>query len=129
MTAASDIGYMARAIQLAKKGWYTARPNPRVGCVIVRAGEVVGEGWHHRAGGPHAEIVALNEAGGGARGATAYVSLEPCNHHGRTPPCAEALIAAGVERVVYGLADPQRVSSGGIGRLDSARIMVAGPVL
>ena len=129
MTAAADTGYMARAIQLAKKGWYTARPNPRVGCVIVRAGEVVGEGWHHRAGGPHAEVVALNDAGSDARGATAYISLEPCNHHGRTPPCADALIAAGVVRVVYGLADPHRIASGGIGKLEMAGITVEGPVL
>jgi len=129
MTAAVDTGYMARAIQLAKKGWYTARPNPRVGCVIVRAGELVGEGWHHRAGGPHAEVVALKDAGEAARNATAYVSLEPCNHHGRTPPCADALIAAGVERVVYGLADPHRVASGGIGKLEAAGITVDGPVL
>ena len=111
MTAVSDVEYMARAIQLAKKGWYTARPNPRVACLVVSAGEEVGAGWHHRAGGPHAEIVALKDAGEKARGATAYVTLEPCNHHGRTPPCAEALIAAGVERVVYGLADPHRLAS------------------
>ncbi|MBL4782981.1 MAG: bifunctional diaminohydroxyphosphoribosylaminopyrimidine deaminase/5-amino-6-(5-phosphoribosylamino)uracil reductase RibD [Porticoccaceae bacterium] len=120
---------MARAIQLAKKGWYSARPNPRVGCVIVRAGEVLGEGWHHRAGGPHAEIVALKAAGEAAQGATAYVSLEPCNHHGRTPPCAEALITAGIARVVYALADPHRVASGGIGKLEAAGITVEGPVL
>jgi diaminohydroxyphosphoribosylaminopyrimidine deaminase/5-amino-6-(5-phosphoribosylamino)uracil reductase len=129
MTAAADVIYMAHAIQLAKKGWYTARPNPRVGCVIVRGGDVVGEGWHHRAGGPHAEIVALNTAGCDAQGATVYVSLEPCNHHGRTPPCADALIAAGVERVVYGLADPHRVASGGISKLIKAGITVDGPVL
>jgi len=129
MTTAADSGHMARAIQLAKKGWYTARPNPRVGCVIVLAGEVVGEGWHQRAGGPHAEIVALSEAGEDARGATAYVSLEPCNHHGRTPPCAEALITAGIARVVYGLADPHRVASGGIGKLEAAGITVNGPLL
>ncbi|OUS11083.1 riboflavin biosynthesis protein RibD [Gammaproteobacteria bacterium 53_120_T64] len=120
---------MARAIQLAKQGWYTARPNPRVGCVIVKAGEVIGEGWHHRAGGPHAEIVALNDAGDVACGATAYVTLEPCNHHGRTPPCAEALIAAGIVRVIYGLADPHRVASGGIGKLEAAGIAVDGPLL
>ncbi len=129
MTAAVDAGHMAKAIQLAKKGWYTARPNPRVGCVIVCADEVVGEGWHHRAGGPHAEVVALNDAGDYARGATVYVSLEPCNHHGSTPPCAEALIAAGIARVVYGLADPHRVASGGIGKLEAAGITVDGPVL
>ena len=129
MKTAADASYMAHAIRLAKKGWYTARPNPRVGCVIVRAGHVVGEGWHHRAGGPHAEIVALNAAGQDARGATVYVSLEPCNHHGRTPPCADALIAAGVERVVYGLADPHPVASGGMGKLVKAGVTVDGPVL
>ncbi|MBQ0719829.1 MAG: bifunctional diaminohydroxyphosphoribosylaminopyrimidine deaminase/5-amino-6-(5-phosphoribosylamino)uracil reductase RibD [Gammaproteobacteria bacterium] len=120
---------MARAIQLAKKGWYTARPNPRVGCVIVRAGAVVGKGWHQRAGGPHAEIAALEQAGDAARGATAYVSLEPCNHHGRTPPCADALITAGIARLVYGLADPHVIASGGIGKLEAAGICVDGPVL
>lgn len=129
MSAGDDTAYMARAIELAKKGWYTARPNPRVGCVIVRAGQVVGEGWHHRAGGPHAEVVALKAAGEAARGATAYVSLEPCNHHGRTPPCADALMTAGIERVVYGLADPHRVAAGGLGKLQTAGIAVDGPVL
>ena len=91
---------MQRALELAARGLYTTTPNPRVGCVLVRADLVVGEGWHERAGGPHAEVVALRAAGEAARGATAYVTLEPCSHHGRTPPCVDALIAAGVARVV-----------------------------
>jgi len=97
---------MARALQLAAKGLYTTQPNPRVGCVLVRDGEIVGEGWHQRAGGPHAEVDALQQAGELATGATAYVTLEPCCHHGRTPPCSQALINAGVERVVAAMADP-----------------------
>lgn len=97
---------MARALRLAEKGLYTTTPNPRVGCVIVRDGQVVGEGWHQRAGEPHAEILALRQAGAAARGATVYVSLEPCSHHGRTPPCTNALIEAGVARVVAAMRDP-----------------------
>ncbi|MFS2128058.1 deaminase, partial [Pseudomonas sp. Pseusp97] len=93
MSIADEV-WMARAIELARKGWYTTHPNPRVGCVIVRDGEVVGEGWHVRAGEPHAEVHALRQAGDKARGATAYVTLEPCSHFGRTPPCADALIGA-----------------------------------
>ncbi|MBI1990935.1 MAG: riboflavin biosynthesis protein RibD, partial [Betaproteobacteria bacterium] len=91
MIDAADREYMAQALQLAQRGLYTTTPNPRVGCVIVRDGAVVGEGWHERAGAPHAEIHALAAAGDRARGATAYVTLEPCHHHGRTPPCDEAL--------------------------------------
>ncbi len=87
-----DAHYMARALELARKGQYTTHPNPRVGCVIVRDGQIVGEGWHERAGEPHAEVHALRAAGELARGATAYVTLEPCSHHGRTPPCADALV-------------------------------------
>ncbi|HXF65673.1 MAG TPA: deaminase, partial [Burkholderiales bacterium] len=94
MFSPDDHRYMARALELARRGLYTATPNPRVGCVIVREGEVVAEGWHERAGGPHAEVVALAAAGARARGATAYVSLEPCVHQGRTGPCTEALIEA-----------------------------------
>ncbi|HSD73398.1 MAG TPA: deaminase, partial [Steroidobacteraceae bacterium] len=97
---------MARALELAGRGLYTATPNPRVGCVIVREGAVAGEGWHERAGAPHAEVNALAAAGAHARGATAYVSLEPCVHQGRTGPCAEALVRAGVTRVVAALEDP-----------------------
>jgi len=92
---------MARALELARRGFLTTRPNPRVGCVLVRDGEVVGEGFTAPAGGPHAEIRALEAAGERARGATAYVSLEPCSHHGRTPPCVDALIAAGVAAGIW----------------------------
>lgn len=129
MTEYSDAAFMARALGLARRGWYSTRPNPRVGCVIVRDGAVVGEGWHQRAGGDHAEVVALAAAGDQAWGATAYVSLEPCNHQGRTPPCTRALSAAGVARVVYGARDPHRVASGGVQALLSAGLMVDGPVL
>ncbi len=95
-----DEMYMARALKLAARGRFTTHPNPNVGCVIVKDGEIVGEGFHYRAGEPHAEVHALRMAGEKARGATAYVTLEPCSHHGRTPPCCDALIAAGVSRVV-----------------------------
>ncbi|MCA9738037.1 MAG: bifunctional diaminohydroxyphosphoribosylaminopyrimidine deaminase/5-amino-6-(5-phosphoribosylamino)uracil reductase RibD [Gemmatimonadetes bacterium] len=103
-------------------------PNPMVGCVLVRDGAVVGEGWHEQYGGPHAERVALGRAGASARGSTAYVSLEPCAHHGKTPPCTDALIDAGVARVVYGVADPDRVAAGGAHRLAEAGVDVVGPV-
>ena len=126
---ASDPEYMAVALQLAARGLYTTTPNPRVGCVLVRDGRVISEGWHERAGGPHAEIVALRAAGAAARGATAYVTLEPCNHHGRTPPCADALIDAGVARVVVAMRDPNRSAQDGIERLRQAGIEVAvGPL-
>lgn len=108
--AVLDAHYMARAVELARKGLYSTHPNPRVGCVIVRDGQVVGEGWHVRAGEPHAEVHALRQAGELARGACAYVTLEPCSHHGRTPPCAEALLKAGVARVVAAMQDPIRKS-------------------
>ena len=121
---------MAQALQLAKRGLYTAAPNPRVGCVLVRDGAVVGEGWHERAGGPHAEVNALNAAGDRARGATAYISLEPCHHHGRTPPCDEALIAAGITRVVAAMDDPDPRTAGlGIARIRQAGIEVSTGVL
>jgi diaminohydroxyphosphoribosylaminopyrimidine deaminase/5-amino-6-(5-phosphoribosylamino)uracil reductase len=94
--SAADHEIMARALRLAERGLQSTTPNPRVGCVIVKAGQVVGEGWHLRAGGEHAEVHALQAAGERARGATVYVTLEPCSHHGRTPPCADALLAAGV---------------------------------
>ncbi len=97
---AADPLYMARALELARQGLYSTHPNPRVGCVLVKDGQVVGEGWHVRAGEPHAEVHALRQAGENARGATAYVTLEPCSHFGRTPPCADALVGAGVARVV-----------------------------
>lgn len=104
--ATSDQTYMARALQLAAKGLYSTSPNPRVGCVILKDGEIIGEGWHQKAGEPHAEVHALSMAGSRGQGATAYVTLEPCSHYGRTPPCAEALVKAGVHRVVGACPDP-----------------------
>ncbi|UVL55796.1 bifunctional diaminohydroxyphosphoribosylaminopyrimidine deaminase/5-amino-6-(5-phosphoribosylamino)uracil reductase RibD [Pseudomonas sp. B21-035] len=128
--AVLDAHYMARAIELARKGLYSTHPNPRVGCVIVRDGQVVGEGWHVRAGEPHAEVHALRQAGELARGACAYVTLEPCSHHGRTPPCAEALVKAGVARVVAAMQDPNpQVAGNGLKRLADAGIEVASGVL
>jgi diaminohydroxyphosphoribosylaminopyrimidine deaminase / 5-amino-6-(5-phosphoribosylamino)uracil reductase len=121
---------MARALELAARGLYTTDPNPRVGCVIVRDGRVIGEGWHVRAGEPHAEVLALRAAGPHARGATVYVTLEPCSHTGRTPPCANALIDAGVARVVCSSADPNpRVAGAGIERLRAAGIAVSSGAL
>jgi len=127
--AEASAALMARAARLARRGWYSTRPNPRVGCVIARDGEVIGEGWHRRAGEPHAEVLALRAAGARARGATAYVTLEPCNHQGRTPPCSQALIDAGIARVVYGSRDPHRVAAGGLETLQAAGIAVEGPLL
>ncbi|MCK9814759.1 bifunctional diaminohydroxyphosphoribosylaminopyrimidine deaminase/5-amino-6-(5-phosphoribosylamino)uracil reductase RibD [Pseudomonas sp. MAFF 302046] len=125
-----DAHYMARALELARKGWYSTHPNPRVGCVIVRDGQVVGEGWHVRAGEPHAEVHALRAAGELARGATAYVTLEPCSHHGRTPPCADALVNAGVGRVVAAMQDPNpEVAGRGLQRLAQAGIEIGSGVL
>lgn len=123
--SATDHALMARALRLAERGAYTTRPNPMVGCVLARDGEVVGEGWHQRKGGPHAEVFALRAAGERARGATAYVTLEPCAHHGSTPPCADALIAAGVARVVAAMRDPfPQVDGAGFARLRAAGIVV-----
>lgn len=117
---------MARALRLARKGLFTTTPNPRVGCVVVKDGAIAGEGWHARAGEPHAEIHALNAAGIAARGATAYVTLEPCSHHGRTPPCAGALVAAGVARVVAAMRDPNpQVAGNGLEQLRAAGIDTA----
>ncbi len=115
---------MTRALQLARRGLFTTQPNPRVGCVIVRDGDVVGEGWHEQAGEPHAEVFALRAAGEKARGATAYVTLEPCSHHGRTPPCADALVEAGVARVVIASIDTNPEAAGGVERLRAAGIRV-----
>jgi len=124
MPSAADHEFMARALRLAELGLYSSTPNPRVGCVIVKDGVVVGEGWHRRAGEAHAEIHALQAAGDQARGATAYVTLEPCSHHGRTPPCADALIAAGVSRVVAAMQDPNpQVSGRGLALLRNAGIV------
>lgn len=123
--SAADTSRMTRALELADKGRFTTHPNPRVGCVITRDEQVVGSGWHRRAGEPHAEINALSDASCDLRGATAYVTLEPCSHHGRTPPCTEALIGAGISRVVIAARDrnPQ-VSGAGIKALADAGIRV-----
>ena len=119
-----DHRWMARALQLARKGRFTTSPNPNVGCVLTdSAGNLIGDGWHQQAGGPHAEIMALRRAGDRSQGATAYVTLEPCSHHGRTPPCADALIEAGVKRVVVAMTDPNPLVSGrGLARLAEAGI-------
>lgn len=127
MFSAADHEFMARALRLAERGLYSTTPNPRVGCVIVGQGRVLGEGWHVRAGEQHAEVAALRAvraAGNDARGATAYVTLEPCSHHGRTPPCAEALLAAGVSRVVAALQDPNpQVAGSGLARLRAGGVL------
>jgi diaminohydroxyphosphoribosylaminopyrimidine deaminase / 5-amino-6-(5-phosphoribosylamino)uracil reductase len=121
----ADVTHMTQALRLAERGLYTTQPNPRVGCVIAHGEQVVGRGWHERAGQPHAEVFALREAGEHARGATAYVTLEPCAHHGRTPPCADALIAAGVARVVIAADDPfPQVAGRGVEKLRAAGITV-----
>ncbi|MBV6623101.1 MAG: bifunctional diaminohydroxyphosphoribosylaminopyrimidine deaminase/5-amino-6-(5-phosphoribosylamino)uracil reductase RibD [Rivularia sp. (in: Bacteria)] len=120
-----DRTMMQRCLELARRGLGRTSPNPMVGAVIVKNGEIIGEGFHPRAGEPHAEVFALKAAGDNARGATIYVSLEPCNHHGRTPPCSEALVAAGVAKVVVGMVDPNPlVAGGGIKRLQAAGIEV-----
>ena len=130
MFSATDHALMARAVRLAEHARCWARPNPHVGCVIARGDTVLGEGWTQPAGGHHAEIEALSRAGSDARGATAYVTLEPCSHHGRTPPCADALRAAGIARVVAAIEDPNpRVSGGGFGSLREAGITVESGLL
>lgn len=126
MFSTGDRLFMTRALRLAEKGLYTTTPNPRVGAVIVKEGRIVGEGWHEKAGESHAEIHALNAAGASARGATLYVTLEPCSHYGRTPPCADAVIDAGISRVVVAMQDPNPLVSGrGVERLEKAGISVA----
>ncbi|MGC2048425.1 MAG: bifunctional diaminohydroxyphosphoribosylaminopyrimidine deaminase/5-amino-6-(5-phosphoribosylamino)uracil reductase RibD [Gallionella sp.] len=125
MFSVQDSHWMAHALRLAEQGLYSTSPNPRVGCVLVANGRIVGSGWHQRAGEAHAEVHALQEAGKAARGATAYVTLEPCSHHGRTPPCADALISAGVARVIAAVADPNPLVAGaGSDKLRSAGISV-----
>lgn len=126
----TDIEFMQRAINLAKRGRFTTTPNPNVGCVLVKDGEVVGEGYHQKAGEGHAEVNALAKAQGNARGATAYVTLEPCSHYGRTPPCSKGLIDAGIRRVVIGMQDPNpQVAGRGIAMLEAAGITTESGVL
>src|ERR1700730_4518251 len=120
MPEASD--FMGRAIELSKGGY--PAPNPRVGAVIVKDGEIVGEGYHSHAGGAHAEVVALQKAGEKAKGADLYVTLEPCAHHGKTPPCTNAIIEAGIKRVYYAVTDPNTVAAGGGKELKAAGIYV-----
>lgn len=124
----TDLRHLDRARELARLGWGRVHPNPMVGCVLVKEGRIVGEGHHEEFGGPHAEVNALGAARDEAPGATAYVTLEPCNHHGKTPPCAQALLSAGVARVVYGAADPGTVSANGAETLRSGGVEVVGPV-
>ena len=125
-----DQQYMQRALELARQGLYTTHPNPRVGCVLVRDGKIVGEGWHRKAGEVHAEIHALQMAGAAARGACAYVTLEPCSHVGRTGPCADALITAGVREVVIAVLDPNPLVNGqGVAKLNAAGIAVRSGLL
>lgn len=120
--SAFDHAMMRRALALAERGLYTTTPNPRVGCVLTQGERIVAEGWHEKAGAPHAETLALAAAGGAARGATAYVTLEPCNHYGRTPPCTDALAGAGIARVVAAMRDPNPEAARGAGRLAAAGV-------
>ena len=122
-----DQEWLLHAASLAGRGWGRVHPNPMVGCVLTRDGERVGEGWHEEYGGPHAEVNAIRSAGDAARGATAYVSLEPCSHHGQTPPCSESLLKAGVARVVFGASDPGDETGGGGELLAQAGVEVVGP--
>ncbi len=125
--SSADVAHLERARELARRGWGQVQPNPLVGCVFVNGSERVGEGYHAIFGGPHAEIVALDEAKSRAEGATAYISLEPCNHHGKTPPCADALLQAGVRRVVFGANEPGGESGGGGDALREGGVEVVGP--
>src|SRR2546423_3941338 len=120
----NDRAYMRRALDLARKGWGQTAPNPMVGAVVVRDGRIVGEGFHGGFGEPHAEVNALRAAGDDARGATLYVTLEPCSHHGQTPPCTDAIIATGIRRVVAAIADPTEVAGGGAEVLRQAGVQV-----
>jgi diaminohydroxyphosphoribosylaminopyrimidine deaminase/5-amino-6-(5-phosphoribosylamino)uracil reductase len=125
MFTAADHEFMGRSLDLAGRGLYTTTPNPRVGCVLVKGGAVVGDGWHEKAGLPHAEVLALKAAGERARGAALYLNLEPCSHHGRTPPCVDAIIEAGVKRVVAAIGDPNpKVAGAGFAKLRAAGIAV-----
>lgn len=129
MTAMTDETHLRTALQLAERGWGQVHPNPLVGAVVVREGRVVGEGWHARYGAAHAEPMALAAAGDLARGATLYVTLEPCAHHGQTPPCTDAIIASGIARVVCAMRDPNPAAAGGFERLEAAGIVVeVGPL-
>lgn len=125
----TDLAFMRRALELAERGWGHVAPNPMVGAVVVRDGEIVGEGYHAEFGGPHAEVAALRNAGEKARGATLYVTLEPCAHVGKTPPCAEAILAAGVRRVVAAVEDPNPTARGGAKKLRKAGVDVTLGVL
>ncbi|HEY6239767.1 MAG TPA: bifunctional diaminohydroxyphosphoribosylaminopyrimidine deaminase/5-amino-6-(5-phosphoribosylamino)uracil reductase RibD, partial [Burkholderiales bacterium] len=125
MFTAADHECMEQALELAARGLYSTTPNPRVGCIVVSEGAVIGSGWHEKAGMPHAEALALQAAGARARGATLYLNLEPCSHHGRTPPCADAIVAAGVKRVVAAIQDPNpKVAGAGFAKLRAAGIAV-----
>ena len=126
--SAEDRRFLGRAVELGRRGWGRVHPNPLVGCVLVKDGEVVGEGWHQEFGGPHAEVIALGLAVSDAAGATAYVSLEPCRHEGKTPPCTQALIGAGISRVLFGAADSGERSGGGGEVLREIGVEVVGPV-
>ena len=128
--SSADHRFMARALQLARRGLYTAHPNPRVGCLLVQGDDIVGAGWHCRSGEAHAEINALADAGHSARGSTAYVTLEPCSHHGKTPPCADALIDAGIAVVIAAMEDPNpKVAGDGFAKLEDAGIRVRSGLL
>src|SRR5262245_36473332 len=125
-----DRRLLDRSVELGRRGWARVHPNPMVGSVVTGPdGDVLAEAWHEEFGGPHAEVIALNRAGASARGGTVFVSLEPCRHHGKTPPCTDALVAAGVRRVVFGAADPGKEAGGGADVLRKAGIEVVGPVL
>ncbi|MGH7506185.1 MAG: bifunctional diaminohydroxyphosphoribosylaminopyrimidine deaminase/5-amino-6-(5-phosphoribosylamino)uracil reductase RibD, partial [Longimicrobiales bacterium] len=124
MSEAADRDRMRHALALAERGWGRVHPNPLVGALVEKDGSIVGEGWHAEYGGPHAEVVALEQAGGSAEGATLYVTLEPCNHQGKTPPCTDAILRAGIRRIVFAVEDPGPEGAGGARRLRDAGIDV-----